>query len=151
MNPTMAPARSKTFAAWLALLGGSLGAHRFYLFGFRDKLAWLHPIPTLLGYYGVQRMQTLGQDDRLAWLLIPLLGLMLAAAALQAIVFGLTADEKWDRRYNDGHASNAAGWLAVTAVVLALMVGGISLMATLAFSSQRYFESQIEAAKELSQ
>lgn len=151
MNSTIASTRSKTFAAWLALLGGSLGVHRFYMFGFKDKLAWLHPIPTLIGYYGVQRMQTLGQDDRLAWVLIPLLGLMLAGAALQAIVYGLTPDEKWDKRYNHGHTSSAGGWLAVIAVVLALLLGGIALMSTLAFSSQRYFESQVDAAKELSQ
>lgn len=151
MNSTAAPTRSKTFAAWLALLGGSLGLHRIYMFGFKDKLAWLHPVPTLIGYYGVQRMQTLGQDDRLAWVLMPLLGLMLAGAALQAILYGLTSDEKWDQRYNNGRASHASGWLAVIAVVLALLMGGISLMATLAFSSQRYFESQVDAAKELSQ
>ena len=70
--------RSKTLATWLALLGGTLGLHRFYLHGWRDQLGWLHPLPTLLGLVGVQRMRALGQDDRLAWLLIPLLGLMLS-------------------------------------------------------------------------
>lgn len=151
MNSTVAPNRSKTFAAWLALLGGSLGLHRFYMFGFTDKLAWLHPVPTLIGYYGVQRMQDMGQDDRVAWLLAPLLGLMLAASMLQAIIYGLTSDEKWDTRYNAGRPSTPSDWLAVIAVVLSLLVGGISLMATLAFASERYFESQVDASKELSQ
>jgi TM2 domain-containing membrane protein YozV len=35
--------RSKTASTWIALLGGSLGLHRFYLHGPRDLLAWLHP------------------------------------------------------------------------------------------------------------
>jgi hypothetical protein len=143
--------RSKTFATWLALLGGSLGLHRFYLFGFKDKLGWLHPWPTLIGYYGLQRMQELGQDDRVAWVLIPLLGLMLAGSMLQAIVYGLTPDEKWDARHNAGRASRPSGWAAVIGVVLSLLLGGAALMATIAFGSQRYFESQVEASKELSQ
>ena len=29
--------RSKTLATWAALLGGSLGLHRFYLYGLRDR------------------------------------------------------------------------------------------------------------------
>jgi len=41
--PSATPARSKTIATWLALLGGSLGLHRFYLLGWRDPWAWLHP------------------------------------------------------------------------------------------------------------
>ncbi|MBT9457902.1 MAG: hypothetical protein IV097_14885 [Burkholderiaceae bacterium] len=143
--------RSKTLATWLALTGGTLGLHRLYMFGFKDKLAWLHPLPTLAGYYGLQRMELLGQDDRLAWLLIPLLGLMLAQAMLQAIVYGLTSDEKWDARYNGGRASARSGWAAIIAVMLSLLLGASALMATIAFGSQRFFESQVEAAQELSQ
>ena len=44
-----APLQSKTLATWIALLGGSLGLHRFYLHGLRDRWGWLHPLPTLLG------------------------------------------------------------------------------------------------------
>ena len=42
--------KSKTLATWIALVGGSLGLHRFYLFGLRDAWGWLHPWPTLLGW-----------------------------------------------------------------------------------------------------
>ena len=66
--------RSKTLAAWLALVAGPLGVHRFYLHGWADLWGWLHPWPTLLGIAGVLRMRALGQDDHLAWLLIPVLG-----------------------------------------------------------------------------
>ena len=86
--------KSKTFATWLALIGGALGVHRLYLHGARDPWGWLFWPPTLLGLWGVWRMRDLGQDDRLSWLLIPLLGLSLAAAMLGAIVIGLTSDER---------------------------------------------------------
>ena len=94
--------KSKTWATWLALTLGSLGAHRFYLHGRRDGWAWLHPLPTLLGAAGALRMVNLGQDDHAAWLLIPLLGLMLSLGMLAAIIYGLTPDEKWAARFNPG-------------------------------------------------
>jgi hypothetical protein len=131
--------RSKTVATWLAVLGGTLGLHRFYLRGWRDGLAWLHPWPTLAGLVGVQRMRALGQDDVLAWLLIPLLGLMVAATMLAAIVHGLTSDERWNARWNAGCAPRRSGWLAVLGVVVALMVGAGALLATIAFAAERYF------------
>jgi hypothetical protein len=135
--------KSKTWATWIALLGGCLGLHRFYLHGFGDRWGWLHPWPSLLGWIGVHRMQTLGQDDRLAWVLIPLLGFMIAATMLTAIVYGLTPDEKWNTRHNGGRSTNESGWGAVLGVVLALLIGGSALMATIAFSAQRYFENQV--------
>lgn len=141
--PVLAPrggaamSRSKTAATWLALIGGTVGLHRFYLHGRRDLLAWLHPWPSLAGLYGVQRMRQLGLDDQLAWVLIPLLGLMLAATMLQAVVYGLTSDEKWAARFGAGRPS---GWPAVIGVIVALMLGATALMATIAFSAQRVFE-----------
>jgi len=147
----MAHYKSKTLATWLALLGGSLGLHRLYLVGWRDALAWLHPLPTLAGLLGVHRMLELGQDDRLAWLLLPLLGLMLAQAALWAIVYGLTADERWDARHNPGAPVHVTGWGPVLGVIAALVIGATALMATIAFSGQRYFEWQVDEARKISQ
>ena len=147
----MTPYKSKTIATWLALLLGSLGVHRFYLHGLKDKLAWLHPWPTLVGLYGVQRMGLLGQDDQLAWVLIPILGLMLSISMLTGIVYGLTPDEKWNQAHNPGLPVRASGWGNIIGMVLCLMMGGICLMSTIAFSAQRYFESQEEAAKAISQ
>lgn len=143
--------RSKTLATWIAVIGGSLGLHRFYLYGLRDWLGWLHPLPTMLGLYGVQRLQALGQDDQLSWLLIPLLGLMVAQAMLAAILYGLTPDEKWDARHNPGHAVHATRWAPVLGVVFALMLGAGVLMATIAFGGQRFFEWQIDEARKISQ
>lgn len=136
--------RSKTTAAWLALLLGSLGAHRFYLHGWRDRLAWLYLPPTLAGLVGVQRMRELGQDDRLAWMLVPLLGVMISVAMVTGIVHALTPDAKWDARHNPGHAVVATGWGPVLAAIAGLMVGGAVLMGTIAFSGQKFFEWQLE-------
>ena len=104
----MSTYKSKTIATWLALLLGSLGVHRFYLYGLKDRLAWLHPWPTLVGLYGVQRMGELGQDDQLAWVLIPILGLMLSVSMLMGIVYGLTPDEKWNQAHNPGQPMRAS-------------------------------------------
>jgi hypothetical protein len=138
--------RSKTLATWIAVLGGTLGLHRFYLFGWRDRIGWLHPWPTLLGLAGVQRMRAFGQDDRVAWVLIPVLGLMISVAMLTAIVFGLTPDETWDARHNPGLPPRPTGWAPVLGVILALLLGASALMGTVAFGGQRFFEWQMESA-----
>jgi hypothetical protein len=147
--------KNKTVATWLAFLGGPLGLHRFYLYGFSDLIGWSLSIPTALGLYGIERVQQFGQDDTLSWLLIPLLGFTVAGCALCALVFGLMTPEKWNSRYNPKHnASGNSGdtnWLTIGALVCALLMGTTVLMASLAFSFQRYFEYQIQAAREISQ
>jgi hypothetical protein len=150
-TPARTAPRSKTLAAWLAALLGGLGLHRFYLFGSRDLWAWLHPWPTLLGLYGVHRALRLGQDDALSWALIPVLGLMIAATMLTAIVYGLMPDERWDRRFNAGRRTKPSGWGAVLAAVVSLFVGATVLMATIAYGGQRFFEYQVEEARKISQ
>jgi hypothetical protein len=139
--------KSKTLAAWLAVIGGAVGLHRLYLKGLGDRLAWLHLLPSLAGWVGVQRMKELGQDDRLAWLLIPLLGLMIAQGMLCAIVYGLTPDERWDARHNPGSPVHKTAWGPVLAVIAALLVGATALMGTIAFSGQKFFEWQLEDSK----
>ena len=142
--------RSKTLATWLALVGGAFGVHRIYLRGVRDPWAWLHPWPTLLGLWGIQRVRTLGQDDHLSWLLLPLLGLMIAQACAFAMFYGLMADERWDARFNPTQPPRPTRWAPVLGVIAALMVGATALMATIAFGGQRYFEWQVEQAREIS-
>lgn len=145
--------KNKTVAAWLALLGGPLGLHRFYLKGLGDTLGWLYPLPTALGLWGLERLQALGQDDKLSWVLIPLLGFTVASTCLTAIVYALTDSTRWNARYNDaqGHPAGRTHGLTITAVVIALLVGAGSLMASLAFSFQHYFEYQVEEARKISQ
>jgi len=142
--------KSKTLATWIAVIGGSLGLHRFYLHGLRDRCGWLFLWPTLVGLYGVQRMRHLGGDDHLAWALIPLLGLMVSIAMFSAILYGLTPDERWNARFNAAGPQHRMGWSTIIGVVVALIVGGGVLMATLAFTAQRYFEYQAETAADQS-
>jgi hypothetical protein len=141
--------RSKTLATWIAVLGGTLGLHRFYLYGWRDLKGWLHPLPTLIGLAGVQRMRAFGQDDRIAWVLIPVLGMMISVAMLTAIVHGLTPDATWDARHNPGLPPRPTGWGPVLGVVVALLLGASALMGTVAFGGQRFFEWQMEGAAQL--
>lgn len=139
--------KSKALATWIAVIGGTLGLHRFYLRGFGDLLGWLHAVPTLAGLLGVLRMRALGQDDRLSWVLIPILGLMIAQAMLHAIVYGLTPDEKWNARHNPGQQGRATGWAPVFGVIVALLVGATVLMGTIAFSGEKFFETLMEPAQ----
>ena len=140
MNGSRSAPRSKTLATWIALLGGSLGLHRFYLHGWGDRWGWLLWPPTLVGAYGVQRMRTLGQDDQLAWLLIPMLGLVLAGTMLTAIFYGLMSDDRWKARFDPGGAAFSWPWLNVLGAVAALAFGATALIASIAFMAQRYFE-----------
>jgi hypothetical protein len=135
------PARSKTVATWLAVAGGAMGLHRFYLHGLRDRWAWLHPWPTLVGIVGVLRMDTLGQDDHLAWVLIPFFGIMVAVGMVSAIVIGLTPDEKWNARFSPDQPGTTA-WAPILGVIAALLIGGAALMGSIAFAGQKYFEWQ---------
>ena len=147
--------KNKTLAAWLAFLGGPFGLHRFYLYGRSDMLAWLLPIPTALGLYGLERAQKYGLDDPLSWVLIPLLGFTISGCALTAIVYALTATEKWNARFNPTASADAAAgqtqWVTVGAVVLSLLIGATVLMSSIVFSFQHYFEFQIEEARKISQ
>lgn len=147
--------KNKTAAAWLSFLGGPIGLHRFYLYGPKDWVGWILPIPTLLGIYGLQRAQVHGMDDTLSWLLIPLLGFSISASALVAIVYALTATENWNIRFNptksDDDRSGQTGWLTVGAIICSLLIGTTVLMSSIAFSFQHYFEYQIDQARKLSQ
>ena len=147
--------KNKTVAAWLAFFGGPLGLHRFYLHGLGDWLGWLLPIPTALGLYGIERVQRHGQDDFLSWLLVPLLGFTIAGCCLTAIVYGLKTREDWNARFNPGAPADAAAggtrWATIFAIVAALMIGAGVLMASIAFSFQRYFEYQVEEGRKISE
>jgi hypothetical protein len=147
--------KNKTVAAWLAFAGGPLGLHRFYLFGMWDTLGWLLPVPTALGFYGIERVQKYGLDDVASWWLIPLAGFTFAACALNAIVYALMTPEAWNRKFNpsanEESQAGQTGWLTIGAIVCALLIGATVLMSSIVFSFQRYFEYQIEEARKISQ
>ncbi|QHJ00289.1 hypothetical protein GT347_21280 [Xylophilus rhododendri] len=143
--------RNKTTATWLAFLGGPLGLHLFYLRGLGDTFAWMLPIPTALGLYGVRRAQEFGLDDKASWLLIPLLGCVIAGCSLTAIVYGLTLTEKWNARHNPQCEAEAVpgstNWLTIVGVGAALLIGTGVLMASLAFGFEHYFTFMLDRAR----
>jgi TM2 domain len=136
--------KNKTVSVYLALVLGTLGAHRFYLKGVRDVWAWAYLLTTAVGLFGIRRMVAIGQDDRLSWLCMPFFGIALFAACLSAIVYGLAPQAKWNKAYNkDAPADHRAGGssgITIFGVILALLIGATALMSAIAFSGQRYFE-----------
>lgn len=145
--------KNKTFSAWLTFLGGPLGLHRFYLYGFKDYLGWALPWITLLGLYGIERVQEFGLDDFLSWWLLPIFGFTAAACSLNAIVYGLMTPQAWNEKFNPNadidHSAGNTNWLTIGAIVLALMIGATLLLSSFAYSFQRYFEYQIEEAHKM--
>lgn len=136
--------KNKTIAVWLTLITGPIGLQRVYLTGRFDAWSWLALGPSALGAYGVVRARTIGLDDHLSWFLIPFLGFCIAACALAAIVYGLTDAQRWNQKFNpladEADEAGQTHWLTVMGLASSLFIGTTALMATLAFSFQRYFE-----------
>jgi hypothetical protein len=145
--------KNKTMALWLTLLLGPLGLHRVYLTGRFDQWSVAFLTPTLIGAYGVVRARALGMDDGWSWVLIPFLGFAAAACALLAIVYGLQHTEKWNHRFNPGKpADDPAGvsnWLTIAGLAIALFAGTTVLLASIAFTFQRYFEFEQDPSQAL--
>jgi hypothetical protein len=122
------PHKNKTLATLLALVLGGVGAHRFYLKGSTDRLGLLHvcSVPVAGLVYG------LGHAPNPFWVLLPLL-VSYIAGFIEALVIGLTPDEKWDAAHNarSGRQSHS-NWVVALLLVATLMVGATALIATIA-------------------
>lgn len=113
------PHRHKTVAALLAFLLGGLGLHRRYL---GSGWWWVYPVFLVT--------------------LVPVF-----VGFVEAIVFALTPDEKWDARWNPhSGVQSQSGWGPVLVAITTLIVGATLLMTTLAILFQTYFESLQGAA-----
>lgn len=143
-STTMQPMKNKTLAVWLNLFVGTLGLQRIYLTGRYDHWGWLAPIPTALGWYGIVRARTLGLEDLWSWVLIPIGGFTLAVCAFVGTYYGLMDAPKWNARFNpEADPESTAGQtngLTVLGLGASFMLGTTVLMATIAFSFQRFFE-----------
>lgn len=137
--------KSKTRAALAAFVLGSLGAHRFYLYGPRDALAYLHIAATALGVVGVQWLVATQRTSVAGWWLSVPGAISLLAAFLTAIVYGLRPDDKWDAHFNPhGDRRSHSGWGVVFVVILSLFIGAMLLMGALALAFQTYFEATVQ-------
>ncbi|ALL66010.1 putative transmembrane protein [Paraburkholderia caribensis MBA4] len=144
--------RSKTLTAALAFFFGTLGAHRFYLYGLRDVWGWAHLVGTIIGIPGFMLLAATERAAIMGWVLAFPGAVSMLAAFLAAIVYGLRPDEKWDAQFNaDTGQQSRSGWTVIFVVIFSLLIGAFLLMTGLALSFQTYFESQVEAAKAISQ
>ena len=124
---TMSQHKNKTLATALAFLLGGIGAHRFYLKGSVDRIGLLHvcSLPVAGLVYG------LGHAPNPFWVLLPII-VSCVAGFVEALVIGLTPDEKWDARYNAGSGRQSAShWFVILLVVLTMLVGATVLIAAI--------------------
>nr|WP_307761821.1 NINE protein [Telluria cellulosilytica] len=124
---SMSQHKNKTFATALAFLLGGLGAHRFYLKGSVDRLGLLHicSLPAAGLVYG------LGHAPNPFWVLLPMILSWLVGFG-EALILGLTPDEKWDARYNRNSGRRSAShWFVILLVVVTMLVGTTALIATI--------------------
>lgn len=122
-----APHKNKTVATLLAMLLGGLGAHRFYLKGGADRLGLLHlcalPIAGIL--YGAVKPHPF-------YMILPLL-VSFIAGFIEALALGLTPDEKWDEKYNQGSGRKTrSNWILAVLLVITMLAGTIVLIGTMA-------------------
>src|ERR1700756_5130811 len=144
--------RSKTITAALAFFFGSIGAHRFYLYGLRDIYGWAHLLGTLIGIPGAMLVVASERASMLGWVLAFFGAVSLLSAFLAAIVYGLRPDEKWDAQFNaQTQRKSRSGWTVIFIVIFSLLIGAFLLLTGLEISFQTYFEGQVPAAKALSQ
>ncbi|MDR5737803.1 MULTISPECIES: NINE protein [unclassified Caballeronia] len=144
--------RSKTLTAALAFLFGSIGLHRFYLYGMRDRYGWAHIVGIVMGAFGYLMLAASERTSVLGWALALPGAVSLLAAFLSAIVYGLRPDAKWDAQFNaHTNRQSDSGWTVIFVVIFSLLIGAFLLMTGLALTFQTYFEGQVEAAKALSQ
>jgi uncharacterized membrane protein len=119
--------KNKTLATFLALAFGAIGVHRFYLRGPFDRLGILHLccIPLVGMVYGA------GHAPNLFWVLLPVL-VSAIVGFLEALVIGVTPDDKWDARHNpvSGVSSNTS-WLVALLLVITMLVGMTVLIGTI--------------------
>jgi hypothetical protein len=120
--------KNKTFATFLALVLGGIGAHRFYLRGSLDKIGLLHvcSIPIAGLVYG------LAPEANLFFKVLPLV-VSYIAGFIEALVLGLTPDEKFDAAYNAGSGkASASRWILAVLLVTTMMVGAVAVIGTIA-------------------
>lgn len=122
--------RNKTLSTFLAAMFGGIGAHRFYMTGRKDFFGWLHVISLPISAAAIWLC---GNTQPLFAGILFVLSIL--CGFLEALVIGLTPDEKWDAQHNvnSGHRSQSH-WLLALILVLTLGIGAIAVIALLARS-----------------
>ena len=119
--------KNKTFATFLALILGAVGAHRFYLRGPLDRLGLIHV--TCLPIAGL--VVGLGLEADGFFKALPIL-VSAVAGFLEALILGLSSDEKFDAAFNAGSAKKSdSSWVLAVLLVLTMMIGTTTLIGTM--------------------
>lgn len=114
--------KNKTLAASLALITGGAGLHRFYLYGIKDRWAWLHVL-----LCAVTLGLLLTYPDRLLLLNTAPLIVSVLIASIATFMIGLMPDEKWDAIHNaESEQQSHSSW-----IIALLMVTNLACSTTL--------------------
>jgi TM2 domain-containing membrane protein YozV len=117
------PHKNKTFATFLAVVLGAVGAHRFYLRGSVDRLGLMHvaslPIAGLV--YG------LAPEADWFFKILPVL-VSAVAGYLEALIIGLTPDEKFDAAFNAGSGKKSDSHWILALILVITMMGGTGVL-----------------------
>ncbi len=119
--------KNKTFATFLALALGAIGAHRFYLRGPLDRLGILHLTSVCVAG------MVIGLAPQANWFYqaLPLL-VSAVVGFIEALVIGLTSDEKFDAAFNPHSGrSSSSSWVLAVLLVTTMMLGTVTLIGTM--------------------
>lgn len=127
--------RNKTLATFLSSVFGSIGLHRFYLYGKKDLWAWVHLLSLPLSGIAVALLPN--QPALLTFSPLLVSGL---SGFIEALVIGLTPDDKWDVQHNpESGRQSQSSWVLAVILVLTLAVGALGLIAAIARFFDLYF------------
>lgn len=127
--------KNKTISTILGFTLGSVGAHRFYLYGKKDTFAWLHfislPFSFMLAhlYFNLNALVTYSP-----WMLSLLISLLVT------MVLGLTPDEKWDAKFNPNSGKTSdTHWPIAFFIIGSGALGAMTLLFIIARAFDLYF------------
>jgi len=116
-----APFRSKVRVGLLAFFLGWIGAHWWYL---GRRRAWMVTLASCACLALAFSFEVWWDNPAFFLLLIPA-----ADGYIEAVVFSLMSDEKFDARYNRGHERRSRnGWGAVLVACFSLLIGTVVVM-----------------------
>ncbi|MES2935145.1 MAG: hypothetical protein V4805_16845 [Pseudomonadota bacterium] len=120
--------KNKTLATFIAAVSGGLGLHRFYVCGKKDLFGWLHVSSLILC-----GLLWLANREMQGFFIIGPMILSVLASFIEALVIGLTPDDKWDARHNaTGQRQSDSNWPLAVILVLTLGIGATALIASMA-------------------
>lgn len=127
---TTSPHKNKTLATLLAALLGGVGAHRFYLHGARDFWAWNYVMAFVIFVCAQFLLPT---HPSLLIIIAALFPLSIYAGLMEALVMGLTSDEKWDAKHNARSGrTTSSKWPIAVILVVSFALGFTGLIAGIA-------------------